>query len=101
MVSAVAALDSAGAVLADESKIAADHVIVATGFRPGLGPLVGHLGILDAVGMPTADLPVGLHALGFAGPPGQLPFLGKAAHRIAARIAAGSRAAGPTAAGQN
>jgi len=39
-------------VLADGSRLSVDAVIPATGFRPGLEPLVGHLGVLDEHGRP-------------------------------------------------
>jgi cation diffusion facilitator CzcD-associated flavoprotein CzcO len=39
-------------VLADGSRLAVDAVIAATGFHPGLEPLVGHLGVLDGHGVP-------------------------------------------------
>ena len=39
-------------MLADGSRIAVDAVIAATGFRPALEGLVGHLGLLDAAGRP-------------------------------------------------
>jgi putative flavoprotein involved in K+ transport len=37
---------------ADGSACAPDVVICATGYRPALGPLVGHLVALDESGMP-------------------------------------------------
>ena len=40
-------------MLADGSCVEVDAVIAATGFRPGLEPLVGHLGVLDERGAPT------------------------------------------------
>ena len=50
-------------VLADGSTVAPDAVIAATGFRPGLERLVGHLDVLDAHGLPAAQLP-GLYFVG-------------------------------------
>jgi hypothetical protein len=38
--------------LADGQTIEPDAVICATGYRPGLEPLVGHLGVLDERGRP-------------------------------------------------
>ncbi len=58
-------LDTDGAVLTDGTTIAADHVIAATGYRTGLEPLLGHLGVLDDDGRPTATTFPG--ALGFVG----------------------------------
>jgi len=39
-------------VLAGGAELQPDAVIAATGFRPGLEPLVGHLGVLDETGHP-------------------------------------------------
>jgi putative flavoprotein involved in K+ transport len=61
-------------VLAGGVSVSADAVIAATGYRPALEALVGHLGLLDAHGVPRvhggdADpaLP-GLHFTGFRNP---------------------------------
>jgi putative flavoprotein involved in K+ transport len=58
------------AVLADGAQVEVDAVIAATGFRPGLEPLVGHLGVLDTRGSPTvhgADEHPGAPGLHFVG----------------------------------
>jgi cation diffusion facilitator CzcD-associated flavoprotein CzcO len=58
------------AVLADGSRVEADAVIAATGFRTGLEPLVGHLGVLDPNGRPLArdvEEPAGAPGLHFVG----------------------------------
>ena len=47
VVAAVEGFDGADILLADGSRIQADAVIAATGYRRGLEPLVGHLGVLD------------------------------------------------------
>jgi putative flavoprotein involved in K+ transport len=67
-----------------------DAVISATGFSPGLGPLVGHLGVLDERGIPLVsggethpDAP-GLH---FAALQPRLSGLLREAARDAARVA--------------
>jgi cation diffusion facilitator CzcD-associated flavoprotein CzcO len=39
-------------LLADGRRIAPDVVIAATGYRTGLEPILGHLGVLDAAGKP-------------------------------------------------
>lgn len=45
-----------GAVrLADGSEVEVDTVLAATGYRTGLPPLVGHLGVLDERGMPLVS----------------------------------------------
>jgi putative flavoprotein involved in K+ transport len=60
--------------LTDGSEIAPEVVIAATGYRRGLEPLVGHLGVLDGRGRPTAQgaktVPgaPGLYFTGFSNP---------------------------------
>jgi hypothetical protein len=51
-VAAVTGFDGDKVLLADGSAIAAQAVIAATGYRRGLEKMVGHLGVLDARGMP-------------------------------------------------
>jgi putative flavoprotein involved in K+ transport len=41
-------------VLCGGRRLSPDVVLAATGFRRGLEPLVGHLGVLDAAGLPRA-----------------------------------------------
>jgi len=59
------------AVLADGTALPVDAVIAATGYRPGLEPLVGHLGVLDRNGEPLVHAPrehpgaPGLHFVGY------------------------------------
>lgn len=90
VVAAVADLDAAGAVLDDGVHVDADHVIAATGYRPGLEPLVGHLGVLDADGRPTALVPLtGLGFVGFRVPlTGTLWAIDRDARRVAATLTA-------------
>jgi putative flavoprotein involved in K+ transport len=57
IVAAVESLNERSVVLADGSTLEPDAVIAATGFRPGLEPLVGHLGVLDAHGLPVRSVP--------------------------------------------
>jgi putative flavoprotein involved in K+ transport len=70
VVAAVEALDGDDVVLAGGERIQPDAVIAAIGFRPGLEPLVGHLGVLDDRGLPlvhgSAQHPnaPGLHFVG-------------------------------------
>lgn len=52
IVPAVEAFTDGGVRLTDGSTVEVDAVIAGTGYRPGLEPLVGHLGVLDEVGMP-------------------------------------------------
>jgi putative flavoprotein involved in K+ transport len=66
VVAPVASLTAEGAMLADGSFVPADDVIAATGYRPGLASLVGHLGVLDDDGRPTGLVPrPGLAFVGF------------------------------------
>ena len=57
IVPAVDHLDGDRVVLADGSDVQPDVVIAATGFRPGVADMVGHLGVLDAHGIPTVHGP--------------------------------------------
>ena len=54
VVAEVARLDGPQVVLADGSRLRPDAVICATGYRRGLEPLVGHLGVLRPDGVPFA-----------------------------------------------
>jgi putative flavoprotein involved in K+ transport len=55
IVAAVEGFDGADVLLADGSRTTADAVIAATGYRRGLEPLVGHLGVLDDRGTPLVS----------------------------------------------
>jgi cation diffusion facilitator CzcD-associated flavoprotein CzcO len=52
VVPAVERFEGAEVLLAGGGRVKPDAVIAATGFRPCLEPLVGHLGVLSAVGRP-------------------------------------------------
>lgn len=52
VVAEVQRLDGANVVLVDGTCLQPDSVICATGYRRGLEPLVGHLGVLRADGVP-------------------------------------------------
>ena len=56
-VAAVESFDDGAVVLADGSRITPDVVIAATGYRRGLEPLVGDLGVLDERGLPRVHGP--------------------------------------------
>jgi cation diffusion facilitator CzcD-associated flavoprotein CzcO/ubiquinone/menaquinone biosynthesis C-methylase UbiE len=49
---AVARFDDSRAMLTDGTELEPDVVICATGYRPGLGRMLGHLGILGERGFP-------------------------------------------------
>ncbi|WP_079031784.1 flavin-containing monooxygenase [Streptomyces specialis] len=92
-VAAVEAFDGGKVVLADGETIAPDAVIAATGYRRGLAPLVGHLGVLDGDGGPlvhgaeTHPAAEGLYFIGFTNPiSGNLRELARDAPKIAAAI---------------
>jgi len=92
-VAAVASVDGAEVVLADGTRLRPDAVVVATGYRAGLEPLVGHLGVLDGRGLPVvhgAHEPPGEPGLwftGFTNPiSGMLRELRIDAERIAAEV---------------
>jgi putative flavoprotein involved in K+ transport len=95
VVAAVVGLDAGGTVLADGSRIRADAVIAATGHQPGLGHLVGHLGVLDERGRPRAHAGTpaspGMWFIGFRSQPGQLGALGGEARLVARNVAARPR----------
>ncbi len=55
IVPAVTGFDSSDVLLADGTRIQPDAVIAATGYRRGLEPLVGHLGVLDENGIPLVS----------------------------------------------
>ncbi len=55
IVAAVEGFDGPYVLLADGTRIQPDAVIAATGYRRGLGPLVGHLGVLDEDGKPLVS----------------------------------------------
>jgi putative flavoprotein involved in K+ transport len=52
VVGALERFEDGAAVLADGTQLEVDAVIAATGYRTALGPLVGHLGVLDDRGEP-------------------------------------------------
>jgi cation diffusion facilitator CzcD-associated flavoprotein CzcO len=91
VVRGVESLDATGVRLADGRRIEPDVVICATGYRRGLEPLVGHLGVLDEQGVPRrqggdAAAP-GLRFIGFTARPAALGYMGKQAKRAAKAIA--------------
>jgi putative flavoprotein involved in K+ transport len=69
-VAAVERFDGGKVHLADGTDIGAEVVVAATGYRRGLEPLVGHLGVLDGRGRPVvhgARTPAGAPGLYFTG----------------------------------
>jgi putative flavoprotein involved in K+ transport len=97
VVADVERLDGEAVVLVDGSRAAVDVLVAATGFRTGLEPLVGHLGVLDERGVPLvhgaeelAEAP-GLHFVGYdVTLGGMLRVIGGQARRLAGVVATSS-----------
>jgi hypothetical protein len=90
IVAAVERLDGSGAGLADGSWAEPDAVIAATGYRTGLEPIVGHLGVLDERGIPRVrvdEAAPGLRFIGYVPRPGQMGRMGDEAASAASAIA--------------
>lgn len=93
VVAAVERFDGPEVILADGNRLMPDAVIAATGYHQGLGPLVGHLGVLAPDGRPivvgaqTAAHAPGLHFMGYRLPvSGQLPELRADARALARAV---------------
>ena len=90
VVSTIDGLENTDVRLVDGTLLQPDVVICATGYRRGLEPLVGHLGVLDDHGVPLeggvhlADR--GLWFLGFQSRPGLIGAVAKRSRRIAMAI---------------
>jgi putative flavoprotein involved in K+ transport len=86
VVPGVAALDGRAVVLADGSRVFPDAVVAATGYNPGLGPLVGHLTAIGEHGIPSPQ--PGLHFIGMRIPiSGFLHEVGMDARQVAGNVA--------------
>jgi putative flavoprotein involved in K+ transport len=90
IVGAVEGFEGAEVRLGGGERARPDVVIAATGYRRGLEPLVGHLGVLRADGLPSVHGPTthpdapGLHFIGYSNPvSGNLREIGIDARRIA------------------
>lgn len=87
---AVSALEGAKAALADGARIAPDVMICATGYGPGLDPLVGHLRVLTPEGLPVMLAPSpaadGLYFHGLLSRPALIGYLAKQSRTLAKRI---------------
>ncbi|MEZ5372246.1 MAG: NAD(P)/FAD-dependent oxidoreductase [Microthrixaceae bacterium] len=87
---ALSAFDGDRAVFADGRRVAYDTVIMATGYRTGLGPMIGHLVALDDNERPIDPprLAPGLYAMGFnQSLTAFLPDFDRQARRIAKELA--------------
>lgn len=91
VVAAVTAFEASSVVLTDRTRLDADVVIAATGYRTGLEPLVGQLGVLTDAGTPRVGGDVaaepGLWFLGMWSRPSLIGYTSTQAERVAARIA--------------
>lgn len=104
VVAALERFEGGAAVLADGTRLEVDAVIAATGYRPALEPLVGHLGVLDDRGEPLVHAAQehpqapGLHFVGYQVTlGGTFRLVGIQAKQLARAVAAShGRAAAPT-----
>jgi thioredoxin reductase len=95
IIAEVSSVDANGVRLKDGTVLWPDTIIAATGFRTGLEPLVGHLGVLDDGGMPrdsygSASVP-GLYFLGYETGVGVIGPRSRRATRHLCRELAGRR----------
>lgn len=90
IVRAVESLSPDAVELAGGGRLEPDAVISATGYRRGLEPLVGHLGVLGERGVPRAlgdkAAAPGLRFVGYVPRPGGLGYMAKEAKRAAKAI---------------
>lgn len=91
VVGAVESLTHDSVHLVDGGSIRPEAIVCATGFRRGLAKLVGHLGVLDDRGRPTAtgEVPAapGLGFIGFVPRAAQIGYAAKQARHAAKAIA--------------
>ncbi len=91
VVATVESFDGDKVVLVDGSRLDPHTVVPATGYRSGLEPLVGHLGVLDAKGKPVVwgERPAaqGLRFIGYDVRPSLIGYIAKQSKRVAKRIA--------------
>jgi cation diffusion facilitator CzcD-associated flavoprotein CzcO len=99
IVAGVESLDETGLTLAGGDRIEPDAVVAATGYRPALEHLVGHLGVLDERGAPFAaqgqEAAPGLRFVGYKPLPAHISHIGHEAKRAAKEIAGATRAQAP------
>ena len=91
VVGGVESFDAEGVRLAGGARIEPSVVICATGYRRGLGSIVGHLGVLDDQDVPRAQgaqaAAPGLRFVGYVSRPGALGYMSKQAKQAAKAIA--------------
>jgi putative flavoprotein involved in K+ transport len=94
IVAGVESLDETGITLADGTRLEPEAVISATGYRTGLQPMVGHLGVLDERGVPRAtegEAAPGLRFVGYVPRPAHVGYMGGEARRAAKAMARTAR----------
>jgi hypothetical protein len=91
VVSGVKGFDGGTARLVDGTALEAEAVICATGYRPGLESLVGHLGVLDGTGAPVVTgekaAAEGLRFIGYSARPTLIGYVAKQSKRVSKQIA--------------
>jgi putative flavoprotein involved in K+ transport len=92
IVAGVRSFGESSVQLEDGTRLEPDTVIAATGYKRGLGPLVGHLDVLDERETPRvhggpAAAP-GLRFIGYRSQPGQIGQIGREARKVAREICA-------------
>ncbi len=91
VVAEIEAFDTGTVSLRSGVRIEPDVVISATGYRRGLEPLVGHLGVLDEHAVPRAEGEIaaaeGLWFIGFFCRPGLIGMVAEQSKYVANRIA--------------
>jgi hypothetical protein len=91
VVGAVSGFDGDNVVLGNGARIGPDVVICATGYWPGLNPLVGHLDVLTSDGVPIKASPLpaadGLYFHGLLSRPSLIGYAAKRSRALAKRIA--------------
>lgn len=91
VVQTVASVGATGVSLADGTLLEPEVVIAATGYRAGLEPLVGHLGVLDEYGVPRHVAPEpaapGLWFIDYQLGPSSLGIAGQQSRPLAQTIA--------------
>jgi hypothetical protein len=92
VVSAPAAFDRDCVVLSDGTRIRADTVISATGYRCDAASLAGHLGVVTPQGAPVRHAPApsakGLYFHGLVSRPALIGYVARQSRGLARRICA-------------
>jgi putative flavoprotein involved in K+ transport len=99
IVAGVESLDETGLTLSDRARIEPDAVVAATGYRCGLEPMVGHLGVLNERGVPHAaqgqEAAPGLRFVGYRPLPAHINHMGREAKLAAKQIDGAMKSSAP------